>query len=233
MNLHPATARAFWKALTDNAISLIADAHVLLTHESYGRARSMTVLAQEELGKALWLYETFAQSRSTGSENMLEVPRLKTDGRSHAVKYMEAFVFGHDLAAFWGVYDSYDGPLDDSQKDLDKFFAEKQTRAEAAGKLANEDKMSGFYVDLARSGDRVLSPADIAPGTIEEDLQLASRVIEMLLIKDHSRMKLEAVTAYDSTHTQQHKLLPISHPDDWDAASEEFKRGGYWEQKSS
>ncbi|WP_257891002.1 AbiV family abortive infection protein [Rhodococcus sp. USK10] len=45
----PREARVFWKALMDNAASLIADAHVLLAAESYGRARSLTVLAQEEL----------------------------------------------------------------------------------------------------------------------------------------------------------------------------------------
>ena len=46
----------------------------------------------------------------------------------------------------------------------------------------------------------------------------------MLLIRDHSRMKMEAVTPYDSTHDQQFRLLPISHPEDWTAASDAFKR---------
>lgn len=233
MNLKPTTARVFWKALMDNATSLIDDANALLTHKSYGRARSMTVLAQEELGKALWLYETFAPSWSSGSEAVLEVQRLKSDGRRHAVKYMEAFVFGQDLAMFWGDYDSFDGPVDGSQESWDKYFAEKRAKAAAAGKRANDDKMLGFYVDLGESGDNVLSPADIDRGPIVGDLQTAAQVIEMLLIKDHSRMKLEAVTPYDNTHEQQHKLLPISHPEDWDAASEEFKQGGYWETKDN
>lgn len=78
----------------DNASGLIADAHALLRMGSFGRARSLTVLAQEELGKALWIYGTFEQSWSTGSETAQEVPRLKSDGRHHAVKYMGAFVFG-------------------------------------------------------------------------------------------------------------------------------------------
>lgn len=50
----------------------------------------------------------------------------------------------------------------------------------------------------------------------------------MLLIKDHSRMKLEADTPYDSTHAQQHRLLPISHPEDWAAASQEFRDGDFF-----
>ena len=54
--MHPKTARRLWKALMDNASGLIADAHALLERGSYGRARSLTVLAQEELGKALWIY---------------------------------------------------------------------------------------------------------------------------------------------------------------------------------
>lgn len=217
----------------DNATSLIDDAQALLMRKSYGRARSMTILAQEELGKALWLYEAFEQSWSSGSESVLEVPRLKTDGRRHAVKYMESFAFGQDLAMFWGEYDSFDGPVDGSQQDWDKYFAEKQGKAAAAGQRANEDKMLGFYVDLDESGEKVLSPADIDRGSIGEDLQLAAQVIEMLLIKDHSRMKINSVTPYDSTHEQQHKLLPISHPDEWNAASEEFKRGGFPEAKDN
>ena len=49
----------------------------------------------------------------------------------------------------------------------------------------------------------------------------------MLLIKDHSRMKLEAGTPYDSTHEQQHRLAPISHPQDWAAVPQELRNGDY------
>ncbi|MFD2621913.1 AbiV family abortive infection protein [Streptomyces chumphonensis] len=65
--MSPDEARAFWKALVDKATSLIADAHVLLAAESYGRARSLTVLAQEELGKALWIYAAFESAWNEGS----------------------------------------------------------------------------------------------------------------------------------------------------------------------
>jgi len=225
--MHPSTARTFWKALMDNASSLISDAHALLARGSYGRARSLAVLAQEELGKALWIYETFEQSWTTGAEDALEVTRLKPDGRRHAVKYMESFIFGQELAAFWGDYSSYEYPDDDSQEGWDAFFEKKKSEAEAAGKRANEEKMAGFYVDLDDAGEAVLSPTDITAGTIAEDLRVAAQVVEMLLIKDHSRMKLDAVTPYDSTHEQQHRLLPISHPEDWSAASQEFKRGDH------
>ncbi|WP_280490347.1 AbiV family abortive infection protein [Nocardia carnea] len=225
--MHPSTARTFWKALMDNASSLISDADALMARGSYGRARSFAVLAQEELGKALWIYETFAQSWSAGAEDALEVTRLRTDGRRHVVKYMESFIFGEELAAFWGDYGSYEFPDDDSQESWDAFIAKKAGDAEAAGKQANEEKMAGFYVDIDEAGGAIRSPADITAGTIAENLRVSAQVVEMLLIKDHSRMKYDAITPYDSTHEQQHRLLPISHPEDWSAASEEFKKGDY------
>lgn len=228
MEMTPSTARAFWKALMDNATGLIADASALLELGSFGRARSLTVLAQEELGKSLWIYETFEGSWNTGAEAPMEVAKLKTHGRHHATKYMEAFVFGHELASFWGDYDSLEYPKADSQEGWEAFFAERQSKATAAGKRANDEKMAGFYVDMDETVEAVLSPTDITPGTIAEDLQTAAQVIEMLLIKDHSRMKFYAATPYDSTHEQQLRLLPISHPEDWATASEEFKRSDYW-----
>ncbi|MFI7493666.1 AbiV family abortive infection protein [Kocuria sp. M4R2S49] len=87
-------ARTFWKALVDNASALISDAHVLLAAESYGRARSLTVLAQEELGKALWIYETSKQAWSEGDDTPRVVNALKQYGRDHTKKYLEAVVFG-------------------------------------------------------------------------------------------------------------------------------------------
>jgi hypothetical protein len=93
--------------------------------------------------------------------------------------------------------------------------------------------MAGFYVDMDGTRETVLSPTDITPGTIAEDLQTAAQVIEMLLIKDHSRMKFYAATPYDSTHEQQRRLLPISHPEDWATASGEFNRGDYWTDSGS
>lgn len=229
MELTPAAARDFWKSLMDNATNLITDANLLLEHGSFGRARSLTVLAQEELGKALWLYETFESAWSSGIKESKVVERLASDGRRHAVKYMAAFVFGQELEAFWGDYGSLyeDAPVDGTQADWDAWFAARDAEAKAAGKAANEEKMLGFYVDLDADG-KILSPSDIDAGTIADDLQTAAQVVEMLLIKDHSRMKLDADTPYDSTHAQQHKLLSISHPEDWAGASEAFRSGAYF-----
>lgn len=233
MILHPTKARTFWKALMNNATSLITDARLLLEHGSFGRARSLTVLAQEELGKALWLYEAFSQAWNDGDETPLTVERLAKDGRKHATKYMHAFVFGQELAEFWGDDTLYeDAPLDGKQEDWDAWFAAKEAEANSAGKQANDEKMRGFYVDFEQGSDELLTPGDIDAGSIAEDLQTAAQVVEMLLIKDHSRMKLDASTPYDSTHAQQHRLLSISHPEDWRSASEEFRRGEYLREVS-
>lgn len=229
MILHPKKARAFWKALMDNATSLITDAQLLLEHSSFGRARSLTVLAQEELGKALWLYEAFSDAWSDGNDTPLTVDRLSTDGLKHAAKYREAFVFGQELSAFWGDYENCneDAPVNGTQADLDLWISDKKAESEAAGKQANAEKMRGFYVDLSKNDGSLLSPGDVDRGMISEDLQTAAQVVEMLLIQDHSRMKLNASRTYDSTHEQQHKLLSISHPEDWQNASEEFRRGDF------
>lgn len=117
--------------------------------------------------------------------------------------------------------------LDGSQEDWGAHFAKRKDEAEAAAKRADEDKMAGFYVDLNRDSATVHPYRHRGAVTIAEDLQTAAQVVEMLLIKDLSRMKFNATIPYDSTHEQQHSLLPMSHPEDWSAASEEFKRGDY------
>ncbi|CAM4047007.1 AbiV family abortive infection protein [Helcobacillus massiliensis] len=60
----------------DNASGLIADALALPERGSFGRTRSLTVLAQEQRGKALWIYETFGQSWGSGADDVREVPWL-------------------------------------------------------------------------------------------------------------------------------------------------------------
>ncbi|MFE7629140.1 AbiV family abortive infection protein [Kocuria sp. NPDC057446] len=214
-------ARKFWKALVDNASALISDAHVLLAAESYGRARSLTVLAQEELGKALWIYETFEQAWSEGDDTPLVVSALKQYGCNHTKKYLQAVVFGDELASFWGDYSAMSGNWRDAES-WEEARERRKQEAAAAAVEANNSKKRGFYVDRDSNG-AVLSPTSIDVGTIAEDLQTAAQVVEMLLIRDHSRMKLEAVTSYDSTREQQRRLLPVSHPEDWAAASEGFR----------
>jgi AbiV family abortive infection protein len=221
--ISPSAAREFWKALMDNASSLIADAHLLLDAKSYGRTWSLTVLAQEELGKALWLYDEFQAAWSAGDDTPQVVKRLEQHGRRHTVKYLEAVVYGHELASFWGDYESI-LELKREGESWEEARERRYDEAEVAAREANVSKQRGFYVDRNDAGV-VLAPSQIEAGAIAEQLQTAAQVVEMLLIRDHSRMKMEAVTPYDSTHEQQFRLLPVAHPVDWAAASDEFKAG--------
>lgn len=218
VEMSPGQARDFWKALMDNASSLIADAHTLLSSKSYGRAGSLTVLAQEELGKALWIYDVFQDDWSRGDQTPRTVDALAQHGRSHTRKYLETFVLGDELAQFWGDYNTLRN-LGTDQESWETAHKQRQEEAETAAKEANLAKQRGFYVDRDRHGT-VLSPTAIPAGTTAEDLRTAAQVIEMLLIRDHTRMKFCALTPYDSTHTQQFRLLPVSHPEEWAAAVE-------------
>jgi len=201
-------ARRLWKALVDNASRLIADAHALL-EDSPGRARSLTVLAQEELGKALWIYDEFHVAWNSGVDEERTVEALQRHGRDHTRKYFEAVVFGDTLAKFWGDYSNLPRPAEGES--WEQFAGRRLDDTESAAKAANLAKQRGFYVDVDAAG--VIScPADVDPGDVGEDLERAAQVIEMLLIRDHSRMKFESKVAYDSTLDQQFRLLPVSHP---------------------
>ncbi|MFJ3848345.1 AbiV family abortive infection protein [Streptomyces albidoflavus] len=212
VEMSPEQAREFWKALMDNATSLIADAHTLLSVKSYGRARSLSVLAQEELGKALWIYDAFEVDWSFGGETLRIVDDLKQHGRNHTEKYLEAVDFGDELPGFWGDYRAQP-TLGTSYEAWEENRERRRAEARVAAREANLAKQNGFYVDRDADGV-VMSPAAIQAGTTAEDLQTAAQVIEMLLIKDHSRMK-SSTERYDSTHTQQFRLLRVSHPEEW------------------
>lgn len=214
--MRPAEAREFWKALVDNASALIADAHCLLSAGSHGRARSLTVLAQEELGKALWIYDVFQSAWGRGDQAPRTVDALAQHGFSHTKKYLQAALFGDELPEFWGDYSAMRdlGTAPEAWAEADR---QQRADAEAAAREANRAKQRGFYVDRADDGT-VLSPTAIPAGTTADDLRTAAQMVEMLLIRDHSRMKFDADAPYDSTLPQQFRLLPISHPEEWAAA---------------
>ncbi len=86
----PKAARAFWLALVDNAARILLEADVLFPSP---RAQSLAVVAQEELGKAVWVYRTFCSAWSDGDETPREVPALRREGRAHIAKLLEAADF--------------------------------------------------------------------------------------------------------------------------------------------
>jgi AbiV family abortive infection protein len=180
-------------------------------------------LAQEELGKALWIYAAFESDWSQGNEVSRTVRALKQHGRDHTKKYLEAFVYGDELASFWGDHETAMNRRREGES-WESAWTRRQQEAQTAATAANLAKQRGFYVDRDEAS-ALFAPTAVEVGTIADDLQTAAQVVEMLLIRDHSRMKMEAKTPYDSTDEQQFRLLPVSHPEDWAAASDEFKNG--------
>ncbi|MFJ4255166.1 AbiV family abortive infection protein [Microbacterium sp. NPDC090003] len=225
MILEPAAARAYWRALLDNATRLIADANLLFAADSIGRARALTVLAEEELGKATAVYDTFSWAWSKLSEEGIEL--LQGSARDHLAKYAAAYEFGRELDAFWG--DDYpEVPEDD---DWVRWHAERETESRAAAKVANQEKQRGFYVDLA-AGD-ITTPAQFDRDHVEDHLVRAAQVVEMMLIRDHSRMKFESPDHYDSTHEMQWRIMPVSHGLDYAAFVESAAEGAGVDDDSS
>jgi hypothetical protein len=112
--------------------------------------------------------------------------------------------------------------IGDDRESWERIWRELREIAEAAAKEAMLLNQRGFYVDQGKGGS-IQTPADIEQGTLAQDLKTAAQVIEMLLIKDHTRMKHDSTGPYDGTHSTQFRLLPISHPEDWAAASEGFR----------
>ena len=206
--LAPDAARIYWRTLLDNATKLIADAHLLHSVDSFGRARALTVLAEEELGKATVVYERFSHSWSERSSEPVELPL--GSARDHLEKYRAAYEFGKELEIFWGG--GYEGhfPIDD---EWDRWFAERKAEANAAARAANLEKQRGFYVDLIEG--KVLSPADFTSEGVADPLVRAAQVIEMMLITDHTRMQAGDPAHFDDTHEMQWRVMPTAHGEDF------------------
>lgn len=90
----PTAARAFWLALLDNAARIVVEADALFPSP---RAQSLVVLAEEEVGKAVWVYKAFSGAWSDGDETPREVPELRQFGRAHFAKLVEATDFATAL----------------------------------------------------------------------------------------------------------------------------------------
>jgi AbiV family abortive infection protein len=204
-------ARHWWKTLMANAVSLIEDAAVLAAHESPGRARSLVVLAMEELAKARWLYQA-AQGEWTAPLELydqapsaaqpIDVPEgLRGTRWPHAEKLQVAEQFASGLGGFWDParrFEYYDLP------DLKAF--------EKTAKQRNLDKQAGFYVD--RSGDTVTSPLQVPGNGVVEDIRRAAKVIQMHLIEDHTRQQDSLDRALiDSAEDLHWAVMPYSDPD--------------------
>jgi len=140
----PATARALWEALVDNAAHLVAEADMLFPSP---RAQSLIVLAEEEVGKAVWVSRAFWNAWGDSDETPLEVPELRTDGRRHLPKLVQAF-------DFWTAAIEVPGNAEPVEIELVREHAPELLVAYLTGQAHSDDqsKMRGFYVDIDNDG---------------------------------------------------------------------------------
>ena len=68
--------------------------------------------------------------------------------------------------------------------------------------------------------DTVHRPGDVPVGELFGEVRRTAAVAEMLLITDHSRMKIGTADGHQSTEELQARLLPYAHPDDFFDAAE-------------
>lgn len=176
--LTPSAARAFWLALLDNAARLIVEADALFPSP---RAQSLVVLAQEEVGKAVWVYRSFWNAWNNGDETPLEVPELAKQGFQHVPKLREATDFSTLQLDLPGNAE----PVD---IEIVKAHAPEILSAylERLAQEDNEAKKRGFYVDLQADGTFTV-PHEIERPLLRFQIWEAAEMIKWFLIDDHLR----------------------------------------------
>lgn len=174
----PTAARAFWLALLDNASRVVVEADALFPSP---RAQSLVVLAQEEVGKAAWVYKTFWGTWNGRDETPKEVPELRKQARSHIAKLMEATDFSTALVE---VPDSPE-PV---EIELAKLHAPEALVAHLTDVAheANESKKKGFYVDLEEDGTFTV-PHETDRPLLRFQIWQAADMIEWCLTEDRLR----------------------------------------------
>ena len=214
LRLTAQNSRAYWRSLMANVVALIDDAHVLLNNDSPGRARSLLILAQEELARATVLYGTAVDAWEGNAETVELPPQLDparpgktkphlTVSKNHHDKITQAETYGHDLRPFWGDYsdwaESASGPVSRDPAEVDR------------------EKQSGFYVAAAPSaGGRFESPLDVEAEPVAAELERVAQVAEMALISDHTRLQaLDTAGSDDSVQDLHWMVMPYAHPDLW------------------
>ncbi len=210
LKLNSASSRAYWRELMANAVALVSDAHLLLSNGSAGRARSLLILAQEELARATALYST-AMAAWEGRKATVELatrpdpadqtgartkPHL-TSSKNHQDKIAHSDHYGRYLGPFWGDYAMPIPGRDPVQVD--------------------REKQAGFYVAAAPGpGGKFASPRDIDGTPLAAELERVAGVVEMALIRDHTRrQELGTEADADSVQDLHLAVLPYAHPELW------------------
>ncbi len=167
--LTPEVARAFWRALVDNAAGLIVDAHTLYP-TSPARAQALVVLAQEELGKSKWIFDACWERWESGSDEPVNVPRLRDHGRSHIEKFATADEASDVIRFFWTV------PPDEKSDEIVTISEDEGSEIyRRFAREADADKQNGFYVDLRRDGTLSV-PKEIDRPHLADEIVIASQL---------------------------------------------------------
>ena len=183
----PAAARAFWLALLDNAARIVVEADMLFPSP---RAQSLVVLAQEEVGKAVWVYKAFWSAWNAGDETPSEVPELRQHARRHIPKLMQATDFTTGMmevpdgtgASSSSTGFSSSGPV---EVEVVREYAPEFLVAYHQ-KLAHENnqaKQRGFYVDLDDDGTFTV-PHEIDRPLLRSQIWEAADMVQCCLDED-------------------------------------------------
>jgi AbiV family abortive infection protein len=183
MMLTPAAAREFWLALLDNAARLIVDADALFPSP---RAQSLVVLAQEEVGKAVWVYKAFWDAWNDSDETQHEVPELRKLGVNHVAKHIQANDFLTAIVDVTGFSDSVDIEIarEHAPDALDAYLAS----------LAQEDndaKKKAFYVDMELDGSFTV-PHEIDRPFLRFDIYRVADMIQWFCVEDRLRANISS-----------------------------------------
>lgn len=200
-------ARRYWHTLISNVAALINDASTLLDNNSPGRARSLLVLAQEELARANAVYDaSVAVWEETGSTVELSSPpgnpKHLAVSNNHRDKIAATEDFALDLGPFWGDYSAWENGV-----------VPEPGRVPAD---VDREKQDGFYVASAPGpGGRFESPLDVEAEPVAAELERVAQLAEMALIRDHTRKQALGTASEDSAQDLHWMLLPFAHPEEW------------------
>lgn len=202
-----ALARAYWRALLGNATALIEDAALLL-EQSPARARSLLILAQEETGKAHWLYELVGQSGPPALPTV-DLPPYFTDmERRHGPKLEASLEQAADLAAFWGDYSDLASPppLDASSEEWGAHIDSIVAGHRRAAREINGCKQAGFYVD--REGETVRGPQDVSVPTVVSSRHSYARRVATVFNPDETQRSRRRFIVCRSPVVPATKIVP-------------------------
>lgn len=189
----PVAARALWTALLDNAARIVVEADMLYPSP---RAQSLVVLAQEEVGKAVWVFKAFWSAWNAGDQTPSEVPELRQHARRHIPKLMEATDFWTamiDVPDGTGANSSSTGFSSSGPVEVEvvreyapEFLVAYHQKLAQEG---NQAKQKGFYVDLDDDGTFTV-PNEIDRPLLRCQIWEAADMVQWCLDEDAMRASL-------------------------------------------